>query len=168
MGEEKFFKSLYIVGRGVLTPLFYKDPLSWVPPPPLFEILSNHHPALPQFPVSPTHTRTVLSVLLFLFLNGWSGHIWCAISLNDNMDLHISSLGTLVPEGPWCVFYATRCQVYWDLKNNVVFTGTLIGYHTHKNTQTHTTRSEASRLTHPWKYTLTPPVMCSQQLPLLH
>ena len=166
MGDGKFFKSLYIVGRGLLTPLFYKDPLSWLSP--TFSNFVQPPSPFPQFPVSPIPTRTVLSVVLFLLLNGWSGHTWCAISLNDNMDLHISSLGTLVPEGPWGVFYATRCQVYWDLKNNVVFTGTLIRYHTHKNTQTHTTRSEASRLTHPWKYTFTPPVMCSQQLPLLH
>ena len=31
-----------------------------------------------------------------------------------------------------------------------------------------TAHSEASRLTHPYKYILTPPVMCSQQVPLLH
>ena len=37
------------------------------------------------------------------------------------MDLHMSSLGTLIQEGPWCVFYATASQVSWGLKNNVVF-----------------------------------------------
>ena len=26
MGDGKFLKSIYIVGRGVLTPLFYEDP----------------------------------------------------------------------------------------------------------------------------------------------
>ena len=31
------------------------------------------------------------------------------------MDLHISSLGIAVPEGPCCVFYATKHQVYWGL-----------------------------------------------------
>ena len=31
------------------------------------------------------------------------------------LDLHMSSLGTLVPEEPWCAFYATRHQVYWGL-----------------------------------------------------
>ena len=30
-------------------------------------------------------------------------------------------LGTLVPEGPCCVFYGTRCQVYWGMTHNVVF-----------------------------------------------
>ena len=40
--------------------------------------------------------------------------------LNDVMDLHTSSLGTLVPGGTCCVFYAIRCQVYWGLIYNVV------------------------------------------------
>ena len=109
-------------------------------PSSFFEILSN-----------PIHFHfTVLSVVLFLWQNEWSRHTWCAILLNDNMDLHMSSLGTLVPEGPWCVFYVTRRQVYWGLTHNVVFTGTLIWYHT--NTQTHALHSGASRLTHPYKY----------------
>ena len=36
------------------------------------------------------------------------------------------------------------------------------------NTQTHKAHLGASRLTHPYKYIFTPPVLCSQQLPLLH
>ena len=79
------------------------------------------HPILPchlqPYPLTPT----ILSVVLFLWLNGWSQHIWYTVLLNDNMDLHMSNLGTLVPEGPWCVFYATRCQLYWVLTRNVVF-----------------------------------------------
>ena len=62
-----------------------------------------------------------IAIVLFLWLNGWSRHIWCAILLKDNMDLHRSSLGTLIPEGPWRVFYAKRSQVYWGLTHNVVF-----------------------------------------------
>ena len=34
---------------------------------------------------------------------------------NDIMDLHMSSHGTLAPEGPWCVFYATGHKVYWGV-----------------------------------------------------
>ena len=37
-----------------------------------------------------------------------------------------------------------------------------------EHTQTHTAHSGASRLTHPYKYIFPPPVMCSQQLLLLH
>ena len=32
--------------------------------------------------------------------------------LSNIMDLNMLSLGTLVPEGRSCVFYATRYQVY--------------------------------------------------------
>ena len=81
--------------------------------------------------------------VLFHWLNGWSRHIWYAILLNDNMDLQISSLGTLVPKGPWCVFYATRRQVYWGL-THMFFTGTLIWYYTHTHTHTHTTHTHTT------------------------
>ena len=73
------------------------------------------------------------------------------------MDLHMSSLSTLVPEGCCCVFYASKCQVYWGLTHNMDFTGTLIWYHTHATTKTDTAHSGFS-----------PPVKCLQQLPLLH
>ena len=54
--------------------------------------------------------------------NGWSRHIWCAILLNYKMDLlHMPSLGILVPERPWQVFYATRCQVYRGQTHNFAF-----------------------------------------------
>ena len=60
---------------------------------------------------------TSLSVVLFLWLNWWSHYTWCVILLNDIMDLHMSSLATLVPEGKkdLDVFYATWYQVYWGL-----------------------------------------------------
>ena len=66
-------------------------------------------------------------------------------SFNVIMDLHMFSLGTLVPEGPWCVFLAKRHQVYWGLTHIVVFCwhSDLISH-----TKTHTTHSGASRLTH--------------------
>ena len=67
---------------------------------------------------------------------GWTGDhaIWCAILPNDNMDLHISSLGTLVPEGLDVYFMqqGTKFTEIWHLM--WLFTGTLIWYHTHKNT----------------------------------
>ena len=117
VGDWKFFKSLYIVGRGMLTPQFYED-LPYITYPSLLQILS----LLPPLPchLQPS-ASTVLSVIMFLLVNGWSHHIWCAILLNDNMDLHMSSLGTLVLVGPWCMFYATRLKVYWGLTHNVGF-----------------------------------------------
>ena len=117
MGGGKFLKSLDIVARGVLTSLFLK---------------TLPHP-------TPLSIPTVLSVVLFLWLMKRSCHIWCAVLLNDNMDLHMSSLDTLLAEGPWCVFYATRCQVYWGL-TQCGFLLVLSFYisHTHTHTHTHT------------------------------
>ena len=65
-----------------------------------------------------------LFVALFLWLDGWSCHIWYFISvilINYIVDLYMLSLGTLVPEGPCSMFYATRPLVYWGLTNDVFF-----------------------------------------------
>ena len=94
----------------------------------------------PSFPVAANPTPPPLLLLLpcFIWLSRWSCHIWCAILLNDIMDLQMLSLGTLVPEGPWCVFYTKMHQLYW---------GTLVLWF--DVTHTHTQHSpEASRLTH--------------------
>ena len=99
----------HIVGRGFLTSLFYEDPPSLYCLPPLFQILSNHHFLLP-----PTSTP-----LLFLLscLFGWMGdRATFYVSLNEIMGLHMYvKPWYLAPKGPCCVFYATRCQVYWGL-----------------------------------------------------
>ena len=95
---EKFLKSLYIVGRRVLTLLFYE-----VSPHIVYLLLFKFCPLASLISLLPTLlTPTVVSAVLFLWLNGWSRHIWCAVFLTDNIDLHMSSLGTLVPERPWC------------------------------------------------------------------
>ena len=159
--NQHLSSKMYIVGRGILTSLFYEDPPVLLMPP--FQLFSN--PPIP-FLSPPTPIPTALSVVLYFWLNGWSYHIWCAILLNDIMNLHMLSLGTLVPEGPWCVFYVTRHQMYWGLTHNAVFCwySDLIS-HIKGHTKTH---SIASRLTHPYEYISTPPVMCSQQLSLLY
>ena len=94
----------------ILTPSYFmKTP----PPPPqknkcLTLLFSNFFwPPTPTYLSLLTLTPTALSAVPFLWLNGGSCHNWCAILLNDNMDLHMSSLSTLVQEGPWCVFYTT-------------------------------------------------------------
>ena len=96
----------------------------------LFQILVNPLPLTP--------TPTVLSVVLFLWLNGWSHHIWCAILHNDNMDLHMLSVGALLLEGPWYVFYATRHQVYWGLTHVVYYWYSDLIKHTHTKHIQHT------------------------------
>ena len=124
-GLEVFKVSLHSWQRGANPlPLFYEYPLYYPlpcylqPPPALFFLFFS----------------------MFLWLKEWSCHIWCAILLNDNIDLCMLSLGALVPEGPWCVFYTTRREVYWGLTYNVAFYwySDLISY-THKHTQ-HTQR----------------------------
>ena len=97
----------------------------------------------------PTPTPNALSVVIFLRLNRWSWHIWCTILLNDNMDLHMSRLGTLVPEGPWYGVYAARHQFYWGLTHNMFFYwySDLISH-----TNTHSTlRGQLTN--NPYKYT---------------
>ena len=78
-GGGKFLKSLKIVDRGMLTPLFYEDP-------PMYPIspFSNvaHPPQLPCHLQPPPPLFFLLSCLL-----------------NDDIDLNMSSLGSLVPEG---------------------------------------------------------------------
>ena len=89
----------------------------------------------------PTPTPTALSVVLFLWPNGWLCHIWCATLLNDIMDLHMSDLDILVPEGPWCVFYAAillRSDTLCDFLRVLWFD------------ITHTRHTLACRLTHPY------------------
>ena len=125
-GDEKFSSFFFHSWQKGVNPTIMWRPPYIAYPPPLFPILSNSTP-------------TALPVVLFLWLNEWSCHIRCTILLNDNMDLHMSSLGTAVPEGPWCVFFATRHQVYWGMTHHVFFTCTLIWYHTHKHTNTHST-----------------------------
>ena len=92
-----------IVGREFLTPYFMKTPL--------FQILSK-----PSFPVAFNLHPTALFVVFFLWLNGWSCHVWLVIVLNI-MNLQMSGLGTLVPEGPCCVVYATKHQKFTEVRH---------------------------------------------------
>ena len=96
------------------------------------------HSPLPPFPI----TTNPPPPLLFLWLNGWWCLVWCAILLNDIMDLHMPSLDTLVTEGAWCMFYATWRQVeVWDLtKCGFCWYSNMISHtqthtYTHKDTQ---------------------------------
>ena len=90
----------------------------FIVPPLLF----SNFVQLPHFCVTTNpHSHCSFYCPVSLWLNAWSRHIWCAILLNNNMDLHMSSLGTLVPEGSWFAFYEKRIQVYWGLTHNVVF-----------------------------------------------
>ena len=136
-----------MVGTGFLTrTILLRPPSPYIayPRPPLFQIFSN--PFLSPLPLSCT---PLLFLLSFFF--GWMGdHATFDAPLNDIMDLCLSNFDTLVPEGPCCVFYVTRRQVYWD-QTHVVFCrySDLISHthahtcartHTHTHTHTHTER----------------------------
>ena len=99
-------------------------------PTPFFQILPN--PSPPNSLLPPTPTPTAHSVVLFLWLNGWSRHIWCAILLNDIMDVHMSNLGTLM-HILWVhtEFTELTCNVAFCWYSNLI-------RHTHTHTHTHT------------------------------
>ena len=65
-------------------------------------------------------------------------HLMCYLP-NDNMDLHMSSLGTLVPEGTF-MQQGVRFTEVWHIM--WFFTGTLIWYHKHTHTHTHTQHTQ--------------------------
>ena len=138
MGDGKFLLSLHSWQKGS-NPLFMKTLYCLLLPP-----FSNFVQILSPL-LFLTSTPTALSVVLFLWLNGWSCHIWCAILLSDNM------------------FYATRHHVYWGLTYVVFY-----WYSDITNKQTCSTHWGASGLTYPYKCIFIPPVMCSKQLPLLY
>ena len=121
-----------IVGRGVLTPLFYEYP----------HLLY----CLPHSPFS-NFVQPLPPSLLFLWLNGWLCHIWYVIL----MILWIYTCRVLV--GPsWCVFCARSCQVYLGLIH-VVFCwySDLISHtqvHTHTHKATHHTQGPRDWHTH--------------------
>ena len=168
MGGWEIFKvSLHSWQRGANPTILWTPPPPPILPPltPLFQILSTPPQPLTPLPcyLQPTPP---LFLLLFLWLNGWSQHIWCAIILlNDNMNLHMSSLGTLEPEGA-CVRFMQLGVTFSEVWHNVIFYwySDLI-----PPTPTHTVHSGASRLANPYEHIfIPPPVMWSQQLPLLH
>ena len=150
---EKFFAySVYIVGRGVLTP---PPPNLWRPHciaySSLFSSFVQPVPPLLKLPtLDPTAPFVALFLVLF-WLNRCSLHIWLAILLNDIVDIHISILGTFVPERRWCVFYATRRQVYWGLTHNKIlfwYSDLISHTQTHTRTKTHNTLRGQWLLTH--------------------
>ena len=105
-------------------------------PTPFFQILPN--PSPPNSLLPPTPTPTAHSVVLFLWLNGWSRHIWCAILLNDIMDVHMSNLGTLMH----ILWVHTMSLLSWHVM--WLFAGTLIWSDTHTHTHTHSTAQHST------------------------
>ena len=81
------------------------------------------------------------------------------------MDLNLSSLGT-VPAACCYMFYVAGHQFYWMSDTGDIVLLVLWFEITHRHT--HTGHTRTNRLIHTYKYILTPAVMCTQQLPVLH
>ena len=152
MEDRKFLVSLHSWQRGSNLTLLWRPPYCLTP-------FSN----LP-FPISLsplTSTPIVFSVVLFLWLNGRSRHSWCAILLNDNMDLHMSSMYLRNRRTLMCVLCNKASS---RLLRSDTCGFLLVLWFDITNTQTHTTHSGASRLAHPCKCIFTPLVICSKEL----
>ena len=139
VGWGLFKFSLHSWQRGANLPIVCRPTLYCLHP--YFQFCLTH--ALPPLPSQlQCPPPTVSSVDLFLWLNGWSCHIRCVILLNDNMDLHMSSLGTF-DQKDLDVCFMQQGVKFTELWHMWFFTRTLIWYHAHTNTQTHTAHSGA-------------------------
>ena len=116
----------------------------------------------PPMPFFPCHLQPTLPLFFLSCFFGWIGDLTTLNVLFQVMIIWIYTCQAL-----WRILISALCNKAPSLQRSdkYFFTGTLIWYHTQK---THTAHSGASRLTHPCKYIFTPPVTCSQQLPLLH
>ena len=144
MGDMKFLKSIYIVGRGWLTPYFTKTS-SLFPPPIFFKFFP---------PLLPLHCHLQPPSWLFFLLSCFFGWIVDRTTFDVPfylMIIWIYIYWALVPEGSWCVFVcfmqqSVKFTEFWQVM--WVFTGTHSFFITYTNTQTYIAHSGASRLTH--------------------
>ena len=118
-GMGNFKVSLHSWQRGSNPVNLWRSPPPYIAySPSLSRTLSNPCPPLPCH----LQSLTQLFFLLSCFF-GWMGaHITLDVLFYLMiMDLNMSSIGNLVPEGPWCVLCIKARQVYWGLTSNVVF-----------------------------------------------
>ena len=124
-----------VVGRGVLTPLFYEDPPALLTPLVNFLQMPPSHPYHLQYPLP------LLFPLSFIF--GWMGD---RTTLDVLFYLTILWIYTC-----WALAsYVTRHQMHWGLTHNANFCwcSDLISHtktHTNRHTQRHTTQSGSSK-----------------------
>ena len=86
------------------------------------------------------------------------------ILLNDIMDLNLLSLGAVVPAAP-----SVLCSSISNLQKVWHMTWFLLdSVWNHRRRQTHTGHTGTNTLIFTYKYILTPPVMRTQQPPVLH
>ena len=145
-----------MVGRVVLTFLFYEDP-----PILLTSFFSQILSTTPPAPL-PCHLQPLPTLLFLLsYLFGWMGDLTLSDVLFYLMLLWIYTCWAFVP------YYQ---KVYYGLTHNVAFYwySDLVIPHTAGTSRPVDWHSGTSRLRHPYKCIFTPPVMCKRQLPSLH
>ena len=161
-----------MVGTGFLTrPILLRFPLPLycLPPPPLFQNFSN--PFLSLLPLN----CTPLLFLLSFFFGCMGDHATFDAPLNDIMDLCISLMPYYQKDLAVCLMQ--QRVKFTEIWHMWFFAGALIWYrkhmhthmrmHTNKHTRTHpqthrnTAGSGDNRLTHPYKYILTPTAICN-------
>ena len=107
----------------------------------------------PPFPCCVQPPPPLLFLLPCFFV--WTGD--CATFVPCIILRHMSSLGTFVPEGPCCEFYARRPQIYWVLTHNVVscwYSDSISHTHARTHTRTHT-RAHTHAHAHAYAHTIT-------------
>ena len=121
-------------------------------PPPSFPVTSNPHPPL------------LSSDVLFPWLSEWSRHTWCAILLNDIMDLNMSSferrilISVLCNKAPSLLrshtWYGFLLVLWFDILHKNLhkhsdYTQGPVDWHTHTSTYLHRlSRAHNSSLLH--------------------
>ena len=95
-----------------------------VPSPLFYENFLYCQSPFSNFVDSPQNLHFSFSYLVF-WLNGWLCHIWCVIFHNDFMDLHLSSLGTIVQKDQQGINFTEVWHIMW------FFTNTLMISHRH-------------------------------------
>ena len=144
------------------TPILWRYP--YISYPPLFKFCSMKPPPPLPPPIQQNHSPLFL---LFCFFGGMGD---CATSdvLFYLMTLWIYTCWALylVTQGHCGVVFATRRQFTEAEHMTCFFAIILTWYHTNK--RRHTAHTGANRMTYPYKYILTPPILCSEQLSVLH
>ena len=110
--------------------------MAWRPPYILILQISHFSNLVPPPPPPPPPRPSYLSApppLFFLLLRffGWMGDHSTFDVLFYLMIIWIYTCQAFVPEGPWCVFYATRRQVYCRLTHNVFYWNSDLISHKH-------------------------------------
>ena len=76
-----------------------------------------------------------LFFLLSCFFSWMGDHTTFDVLFHDNIDLHMSSLGSLVPEGPWCVLSNRASSLLRSDTYNLGQIHLISHTQTHKHTQ---------------------------------